>query len=153
MCVIGTTLKYIPGIITGGNSITHACPITRSVGYFLEPLAMLAPFGKKALSITLQGVTNDNKDISVDVFRTVTIPVLRHFGIDQGVELKVKKRGAAPAGGGEVLFKCGVVAALKPITLLDEGRVKRIRGVAYVLFSSFPWFIVIQSWCNGVVDV
>jgi RNA 3'-terminal phosphate cyclase-like protein len=44
---------------------------------------------------------------------------------------QVKKRGAAPAGGGEVLFKCGVVAALKPITLLEEGRVKRIRGVAY----------------------
>jgi hypothetical protein len=47
-------MKYIPGLITGGGGIIHDCPVTRSVGYFLEPLAMLAPFGKKPLAITLK---------------------------------------------------------------------------------------------------
>ncbi|CAG8596410.1 8311_t:CDS:2, partial [Acaulospora morrowiae] len=66
----------------------------------------------------------------VDSVRTVTLPQLRRFGIEDGLELKISKRGSAPLGGGEVNFKCPNVKALKPMQFTDEGRIKRIRGIA-----------------------
>jgi len=100
----GTRVSYKPGVITGGEH-THDCGLQRSIGYYLEPLVLLAPFAKKPCIITLRGVTNDDKDLSVgiivswcqnsnknaqvDTFRTITLPLLRHFGVEEGIELKV----------------------------------------------------------------
>lgn len=44
---------------------------------------------------------------------------------------KVKRRGAPPAGGGLVEFRCPIVRELKPIDFTDPGLIKRIRGNAY----------------------
>jgi len=134
-CVIeinetGTRVSYKPGVIMGGEH-THECGLQRSIGYFLEPLVLLAPFAKKPCILTLRGITNDDKDLSVDTFRTVTLPLLRHFGLEDGIELKIQRRGATPNGGGEIIFKCPVVRTLKPFQFLDTGKIQKIRGVAY----------------------
>ncbi len=67
----------------------------------------------------------------VDLFRTVTLPTLRHFGVEDGLQFKIEKRGAPPNGGGQVYFNCPIVKALKPIQLIADSKVKRIRGIAY----------------------
>ena len=51
-------------MITGGK-IYHVCVTSRAIGYFLEPLVVLAPFGKQPFNLTLTGITNDNIEISV----------------------------------------------------------------------------------------
>lgn len=61
---VGTAILLKPGIISGGP-ITHECPLSRSIGYFLEPIIILAPFAKKPLQLTLHGITTDEKDLSV----------------------------------------------------------------------------------------
>jgi RNA 3'-terminal phosphate cyclase-like protein len=111
----------------------HECPTTRSIGYFLEPMLALAPWGKHALQLTLRGITNDNVDVTVDAIRTVLLPNLKRFGVgeEKDVELKIVKRGAPPLGGGEVVFSCPNVRQLKPVRFVDEGRIKRIRGLTY----------------------
>jgi len=43
----------------------------------------------------------------------------------------VKKRGAPPAGGGKVIFKCPYIKNLNPVQLTDMGQIRRIRGVVY----------------------
>ena len=58
-------MRFCPGLMVGGAYHEHTCALSRSLGYYLEPLAALAPFGKQALEIRLHGVTNDNRDISV----------------------------------------------------------------------------------------
>lgn len=63
---VGTAILVKPGIITGGP-VTHECPLSRSIGYFLEPLIMLAPFSKKPFHLTLRGITTDDKDLSVSI--------------------------------------------------------------------------------------
>jgi RNA 3'-terminal phosphate cyclase-like protein len=126
----GTALRYRPGIIIGGEKLSHDCGTSRAISYFAEPLLVLAPFAKRALVITLKGVTNGPDDVSVDVLRTVTLPLLRHFGIE-GAALHVAKRGAPPAGGGEVRLEVPPVRQLTPISMLDAGKVRRVRGVAY----------------------
>lgn len=57
----GTTVSYRPGVLIGGK-VTHDCPTTRAVGYFLEALIWLAPFCKKPVVVTLTGVTNNQED-------------------------------------------------------------------------------------------
>lgn len=49
------------------------------------------------LTITLKGITNAPADPSVDIWRTVTLPLLRlATGLSDGFELKIVKRGAEP---------------------------------------------------------
>ncbi|POO01388.1 RNA 3'-terminal phosphate cyclase type [Trema orientale] len=128
----GTKLKYKPGIVMGGKSLVHDCGVSRSIGYFMEPLLLLGLFSKKPLTIRLKGITNDSKDPSVDTFLTTTLPILKHFGVpSEGLKLKIESRGAPPQGGGEVLLSIPMVQSLNAVTWTDEGMVKRIRGVTF----------------------
>lgn len=127
----GTTLNYSPGLLIGGK-IEHDCSLERGIGYYLEPLLALAPFCKNPLNITLRGVTNTDTDPSPDLLKQSALPVLLKFIlVDEGLEIKVEKRGCLPNGGGQVRFSCPVRKSLRPIQWLDQGKIKRIRGVAW----------------------
>jgi len=130
--VTGTAILLKPGVIAGGQ-VTHDCPLSRSIGYFLEPIIMLAPFAKKPLNLILRGITSDDSDLSVDLICTVTLPHLQLFGISDGLELRIRKRGSPPLGGGEVQFLCPVVKQIKTINFVETGKIKRIRGIAHAV--------------------
>ncbi|KAG7477066.1 hypothetical protein MATL_G00089360 [Megalops atlanticus] len=141
----GTVLFYQPGLLYGGT-VEHECNPQRSIGYYLEALLMLAPFMKTPLRATLKGVTNDQKDPSVDTLKATAIPLMKKFGLDgEGLELKVVKRGMPPGGGGEVLFSCPVRKTIRPVQLTDPGKIKRIRGTAYSVRVS-------PQMANRIVD-
>ena len=62
------------------------------------------------------------------------LPVVRKFLLDdEGLELKISKRGAAPGGGGQVVLRCPVKRQLKPVQVLEQGKIKRIRGTAWAV--------------------
>lgn len=124
----GTKLRYAPGIATNGR-VEHRCE-GRGIGYFVEGILPLVVFGKRDLTLTLTGMTNDAMDHCVDTLRTVTVPLLASFGV-QGAALQIKSRGAPPQGGGEVVLTVPVVRELAPVDMTDFGLVKRIRGVAF----------------------
>jgi len=141
----GSAIYYQPGMLIGGHQ-EHECNLQRSIGYYLESILCLAPFCKAPLDITLKGVTNDRTDPSVDMIKLSSLPVLKRFiGTDEGLELKIIRRGAAPGGGGEVLFKCPVKPKLRPFQYLDPGKIKRIRGTAWSTRVS-------PATCNRIVD-
>ncbi|WVZ61135.1 hypothetical protein U9M48_011054 [Paspalum notatum var. saurae] len=120
----GTKLRYRPGVIIGGKGLEHDCGVHRGIGYFLEPLILLGLFAKSPIAIRLKGITNDTKDPSVDTFRMTTLHMLKHFGVPlEGLELKIDSRGSPPLGGGEVFLRAPI--------WVDEGMVKRIRGVSF----------------------
>ena len=60
----------------------------------------------------------------------MAIPLLEKFGVP-GMEIKILKRGLPPQGGGLVIFNCGVVKELTAVQLIEEGKIKRIRGIAF----------------------
>lgn len=70
----GTAILLKPGIIAGG-SLVHDCPLSRSVGYFLEPIIMLAPFAKRPVQLTLRGITTDDNDLSVGNANLFFVPI------------------------------------------------------------------------------
>eukprot|EP01139_Manchomonas_bermudensis_P005059 Amastigsp_a174597_186.p1 type:complete len:371 gc:universal Amastigsp_a174597_186:1-1113(+) len=126
----GTCVTYTPGLIVGGR-FTHDCAHSRGIGYFLEALVVLAPFGKKPIVATLRGITNESIDLSIDVIRTAMIPLLKEFGIEDEPEIKIAKRGAPPSGGGSVQIVLPNVKALKAVQKVHAGAIRRIRGLAY----------------------
>lgn len=127
----GTSVIFKPGSILGG-SINFDCGTERAIGYFLEPILLIAPFSKFAFKLSLTGMTSHEEDTSIDILRTVFIKILAIFGINDGLDLKILKRGSPPLGGGEISFSCPVISTLQNVDLSDSGRVKRIRGIAAV---------------------
>ena len=147
----GTTLVYRPGLITGsapgsgasGGVIRHELPAgcMRGVSYFLVPLCLLAPFSKAQMNVLFTGpgvITSATLagDMSADSVRTAILPLYANFGISNNIELRILRRSNAGVGGkggaGEVQLVFGHQVRLpKTIHLLNPGRVKKIRGVAY----------------------
>lgn len=127
----GTSVFFQPGMLSGGE-VTYECDTGRSIGYYLEVLLCIAPFCKEPLQATLRGITADRYDSSVDRLKYSVLPIEKKFLDDgEGLDIKINKRGSAPDGGGEVVFSCPRVPKLSDVTLLDEGKVWKIRGVAW----------------------
>lgn len=147
----GTTLVYRPGLITGsapgsgasGGVLRHELPAgnTRGISYFLLPLCLLAPFSKTAFNVLFTGpgvITSatEEGDISADTVRTAILPVYAQFGISNNLELRIVRRSNPGSGGnggaGEVQLVFGHQVRLpKTVHVLNPGRVKKVRGVAY----------------------
>ncbi|KAL9184604.1 hypothetical protein ACHAXT_012574 [Thalassiosira profunda] len=135
----GTQLRFKPGVLLGGE-IEHDCPTgegSRGVGWYLEGIFPLAAFGKEPLQLTLRGITDGTSDVdpSPDYLMASFVPLMVKLGVgaDDDVvppSLKVTQRGAAPLGGGSVEVYCPIVKELRPLELVEFGKVKRIRGTA-----------------------
>eukprot|EP00584_Thalassiosira_punctigera_P007045 CAMPEP_0172530234 /NCGR_PEP_ID=MMETSP1067-20121228/4026_1 /TAXON_ID=265564 ORGANISM="Thalassiosira punctigera, Strain Tpunct2005C2" /NCGR_SAMPLE_ID=MMETSP1067 /ASSEMBLY_ACC=CAM_ASM_000444 /LENGTH=436 /DNA_ID=CAMNT_0013314395 /DNA_START=120 /DNA_END=1430 /DNA_ORIENTATION=+ len=132
----GTQLRFKPGVLLGGG-IEHDCPTGRSVGWYLEGILPLAAFGKEPLQLTLRGTTDGTSELdpSPDYLSASSVPLMIKLGIGSDDDhpppsLRVTKRGAAPMGGGAVELYCPIVKELRPLELVDFGKVKRVRGTA-----------------------
>ncbi|KAL3911023.1 MAG: hypothetical protein SGILL_007449, partial [Bacillariaceae sp.] len=138
----GTQLRFHPGTMLGGE-LSHQCPDSRSIGWFLEGVLPLAPFGKEALEITFSGITDGccQVDPSPDYWNRSALPLFAQFGIGNDVDqfgqdippsIKVIQRAAAPDsdGRGRVLLTCPITKQLSSIDYIDPGKIKRIRGNA-----------------------
>lgn len=137
----GTQLRFVPGTLIGGRIELHKCPLTKSIGWFLEGILPLAPFGKEPLEIVFEGITDgmSHLDPSADYIATAILPLYRQFGIGKVEEeegspnvpqCKIIRRGAAPLGEGKVRFYCPLVQEITPIDFIEMGKFKRVRGNA-----------------------
>jgi RNA 3'-terminal phosphate cyclase-like protein len=147
----GTIVVYKPGLLVGssrgtgasGGVIKHEIPgsCARGISYFLLPLCLLAPFSKSPVNVLFTGpgvITSSTPtgDMSVDSVRTAILPLYAQFGIFNNIELRVLRRSNpgpnGRGGGGEVQLVFGHQVRLpKTLHLLNPGKIKKIRGVAY----------------------
>ncbi|CAI2344345.1 unnamed protein product [Caenorhabditis sp. 36 PRJEB53466] len=128
----GTQVIFRPGMITGGV-VNVDCGINRCISYFLEPLILLSPFCKLAMTIKLKGVTNSPGEISVDGIKAGWLKVYNKFVLnDEKLDIKIQARGLKPDGGGVVVFTAPIVKTLRPVKRQQAGKVCKIRGQAYV---------------------
>lgn len=148
----GTQLRFKPGVLLGGD-IHHECPNSRSIGWFVEGILPLAPFGKENLEITFTGITDGLCDVdpSADYLSRSTAQIFKQFGIgvdedeDEQPQIQILQRAAAAAPDvvaananqnnpnytGKVILTCPVIKqSLRSIDWVDPGRIKRIRGNA-----------------------
>lgn len=152
----GTQLRFRPGVLLGGE-IHHACPESRSIGWFLEGILPLAPLGKENIEVTFTGITDGLCDIdpSPDYLSRSSAQIFKMFGIgvdeseDEQPQVRVLQRAVAPPAAhgassvitkdsnnmhnftGKVILTCPIVKqSLQSIDWTDPGRIKRIRGNA-----------------------
>lgn len=52
----GTSLRYRPGLVMGGQGFVHDCGRSRGIGYFLEPLVCMSLFANKVSNSSSSGV-------------------------------------------------------------------------------------------------
>ena len=88
----------------------------------------------------------------MDCFSSITLSILKHFGVEAGVRFKIKSRGAVPLGGGFVEFTCPSVRELHPVNLTDPGKIKRVRGVAHSIRCSPQFANRIVEKVRGVYN-
>lgn len=128
----GTQVSFRPGMITGGT-VNVDCGTDRCLSYFLEPLILLSPFCKLAMTIKLKGVTNAPGELSVDGIKASWLKVYNKFVLnDEKLDIKIQGRGLKPEGGGVVIFTAPIVKTLRPVKRQQVGKVCKIRGQAYV---------------------
>jgi RNA 3'-terminal phosphate cyclase-like protein len=181
----GTQVRFSPGILTGG-SFQHECPVisqqededegpyddedeqndhaimpsckSRSIGWFLEGILPLSPFGKEPLNIEFTGGITDGTchlDPSCDYLQSSVLPLMAKFGIGSATKsdginksessnemadmldasrpsIRIVQRAGAPYGtAGRVQFSCPIcVKELHCLDWMDAGKISRIRGTA-----------------------
>ena len=101
----GTQLRFVPGVLLGGD-IKHECPDSRSIGWFLEGILPLLPWGKEDARITFTGITDGLAEYdapSVDYWIRATKPLFEKLGISTGggVGLGSIMSNVVTAGDGE----------------------------------------------------
>lgn len=130
----GDSLRFTPGMIINNDmrELSFDCSNCRAIGYYLEPLVLLALFGKTDLEITLKGITNDGIDQGVDVLAQTLPIILEKFNLSSKQALiKINKRGYRPNAQGEVYLKVAKIARLDNCEWKEMGLVKRVRGICY----------------------
>jgi RNA 3'-terminal phosphate cyclase-like protein len=141
----GTSLRLAPGEILGGQiehelpsssaspeSNASAIPNPRGFAYFLEVAMFLGLFGKRPLQLRLMGPVSNfpeigNLDNSLEIFKSVTIPTMNRLLGSPMISLKVDKQRRSVD-----LFVSVLPRNIAPVQNLgSEGKVKRVRGVAW----------------------
>ena len=130
------SVKVHPGVIVGGI-FTHKCVPERGISFWVEAASLLCPFAKNPSEITFTScVTNCTRDIGYDLLRTVTVPLLRRFGINSAIQLKKRycladQSTTEEEPDGCVIFTIDNVRVLEELRPLQRGFIKRVRGVAF----------------------
>lgn len=62
-------MTYMPGTVVGKSNLEHDCGVSRSIGYFLEPLIVLGLIANNSLCIRLKGNFSFSLIIDFALFR------------------------------------------------------------------------------------
>ncbi len=97
-----------------------------AIGLFLQPLLLAASFKSTGLSLNIKGGTTGLGAVPVEYYSNCIIPLLSRFGLN--ADLKIRRRGYFPKGGGEVIVNIHPLKNPKPIDLTEQGNLKMISG-------------------------
>lgn len=65
-------------------------------------------------TLVLRGGTNASQAPQIEYTQHILVPFLkRHFGVDSGLEISLKKRGYYPRGGGELLVSYVLIQIIR----------------------------------------
>jgi len=123
------TLTFIPQEIHSGDydfKIETAGSITLLLQRILLPLCLTQ--GNSTL--TLAGGTHVPWSPPFDYFSGILLPALESMGVS--ADALIEKWGFYPRGGGQVRLRISPVGGLKPLSLVERGPMKKIRGVSAI---------------------
>jgi RNA 3'-terminal phosphate cyclase (ATP) len=121
------TITFIPKKIIPGDyrfEVGTAGSVTLLLQAILLPLSL----SRASSRLTLVGGTHVPWSPPFHYLQGVLFPTLKSMGIS--VRAHLERWGWYPRGGGILHVEIKPIEALKPITLVDKGRLKKIRGLS-----------------------
>jgi RNA 3'-terminal phosphate cyclase (ATP) len=126
-------ITFIPEKILPGD-YQFEVKTAGSVTLLLQAIFLPLCFSKGISSVTLIGGTHVRWSPSFHYFSEVLLPNLKRIGVSAGAA--IERWGFYPKGGGRIRLKITPVQELKPISLVDRGSLKKIRGLSAI--SNLP---------------
>jgi len=124
-----TILAFKPRKINIEN-IRIDIPTAGSVGLVLQALMIPAAHAKKIVNIEINGGATTGKwAVPVNYIKYVLLPILEKIGYQ--AELEIIKYGYYPKGGAKVKMKVFPVKKFLPVSILEQGKVKALRGISH----------------------
>lgn len=126
-------ITFIPQKILPGDyqfEVKTAGSITLLLQAIFLPLCM----AKKDSRLTLVGGTHVPWSPSFHYFSQVLLPTLRLMGVN--AEANIENWGFYPKGGGKIYLEIYPVTEFSPVSLIDRGSLKKIRGLSAI--SNLP---------------
>ncbi|XP_021340128.1 RNA 3'-terminal phosphate cyclase-like, partial [Mizuhopecten yessoensis] len=122
-------IVFHPGRVKSGDYM--ADPGTAgSICLLMQAALPCLLYGPGESHLTLRGGTNADMAPQVDYYNYIFQPIVAQFGMK--IDINIKRRGYFPKGGGEVEITSYPVKYLKPVTMMDVGKVVKIYGRAFV---------------------
>jgi RNA 3'-terminal phosphate cyclase (ATP) len=123
------TITFIPQDIFPGDyqfDVRTAGSVTLLSQAIFLPLC----FAKGVSELTLIGGTHVPWSPSFHYLAEVLLPTIKRMGIS--AEAAIDQWGFYPKGGGRIRLKISPVHEFKPISLVDRGRLEKIRGLSAI---------------------
>lgn len=125
-----TEIEFIPkshNIRSGEIDIGTA----GSIGLLLQTLTPLLILADEEVTLDVIGGTAGLGAPTIQYMQHVTFPVLNKLGVPLP-EIEIVREGFYPRGQGHVKITFKPVEKLKPVSLLERGEIKSIKGVSVV---------------------
>lgn len=121
-------LVFKPKSLRGGNYVFDI-GTAGSVTLVLQTILPILPFLDREISIEIRGGTDVPMSPPIDYIKYVLLPILKLLGYS--IEIEVLRRGHYPRGGGVIRLTSTPTYSIKPIELIDRGKMIRIRGKSH----------------------
>jgi RNA 3'-terminal phosphate cyclase (ATP) len=122
-------ITFVPQVIHPGK-YQFEVRTAGSVTLLFQAIFLPLCFSKQISSVTLIGGTHVQWSPSFHYLSEVLLPTLERIGVS--AEAAIEKWGFYPKGGGRIQLKINPVQELKPISLVDRGSLKKIRGISAI---------------------
>jgi RNA 3'-phosphate cyclase len=120
------TVEFIPGNIRGGEFIFEI-GTAGSVTLVLQACLLPAIYSDHPMKFTIKGGTDVKWSPPIDYFNNVFLSLLKKMNVF--IEVKTKKRGYYPKGGGIVEVNINPGQELRSLTIPERGKVNNISGI------------------------
>jgi len=144
------SLKFIPKTIKAGKytfDVADVRPSAGSISLIFQTIAIPLAFAEVTSIVTLRGGTHVNWSPTVHYLQEAFLPQAAKFGFHG--EISLKKWGWYPRGGGEAIAEIKPAEVIRPVKLIERGKLLSISGVS--ASSNLPKHIV-QRQKNRVYD-
>jgi len=133
-------LVFAPKEVTGGD-FSFDVGTAGSTLLVLQTIVPALAFAREKSIVTIRGGTHVPFSPSFHYAAHVLVPALRRIGID--LSLGIGSYGFYPRGGGEMRAEVGPPATIRPLSLIERGRVLAVKGWSAV--GGLPMAIALRQ--------